>query len=367
MEAESIFESVPNFSEGRRPDVIDALAAAAAPAHLLDVSADVDHNRAVVSLAAFKTRLVAGLVGAVGEARDRIDIRSHQGVHPRVGAADVVPIVPLGGATLAEAHDIARELGERIWTELRIPVYFYGYAEAHTLADIRAGRAALDLGGPSLHPTAGAVCVGARPILVAFNVVVRGADAAALRELARSLRESSGGRRGIQALGLSISGGRLQLSMNLFRLDEARPGDVVAELERRGVAVESQEVVGLCPAVAANTAANGRLLEGRLASAAARTAAERCRTRGGEEMTALASRLDREARELAVLGVSQEAILGGGERAAALIHVLRAAHVLDPELQSMLNVAARGLRAALSSETVAVHRVRVDALDARLS
>lgn len=366
MESVGLFESVPNFSEGRRREVIDAIAASTAPAHLLDVCSDADHNRAVISLVGLKTRLVTGLVNAVGEARDRIDLSSHSGVHPRVGAADVVPIVPLHFASLADAHEVARELGERIWTELSLPVYFYGHSEPHTLADIRAGRAQLDFGGPSLHPTAGAVCVGARAALVAFNVVLSGVDVAAARVLAHSLRESGGGLKGVQALAFALGDGRVQLSMNLFRIDAARPDDVMMELERRGFVVEFQELVGLCPAVAANGAASGRVLEGRLASAAARVAADRCRARGGEELTALAGRLDREARELAALEVSQDAILVGAERAAALIHVLRAAQVADPEVESMLDVAARGLRAAISPATVAAYPARTDALDARL-
>lgn len=366
MESLALFESVPNFSEGRRREVIDAIAASTAPAHLLDVCSDADHNRAVISLVGFKTRLVTGLVNAVGEARDRIDLSSHSGVHPRVGAADVVPIVPLHAASLADAHELARELGQRIWTELSLPVYFYGHGEPHTLADIRAGGAQLDFGGPSLHPTAGAVCVGARAALVAFNVVLAGVDVAAARALARSLRESGGGLKGVQALAFSLGDGRVQLSMNLFRLDVTRPDDVVMELVRRGFTVVSQELVGLCPAIAANGAVNGRVLEGRLASTAARVAADRCRARGGEELIALAGRLDSEARELAALDVSQDTILAGAERAAALVHVLRAARVADPELESMLGVAARGLRAAVTPATVAAYRSRTDALDARL-
>src|SRR4029077_7687218 len=152
-----------------------------------------------------------------------------------------------------------------------------------------------DLGGPEHHPVAGAVSVGARLPLVAFNVLLRETDGAAARALARSLREARSGLRGVQALAFELPGRRVQLSMNLFRVDEATPSDVVAELERRGVAGGAQQVAGLCPAVAANPAADGRLLEGRLASASAEAGAQRCDERGGEEMTALASRLHREA------------------------------------------------------------------------
>lgn len=367
MRGQGLFESVPNFSEGRRVEVIDSIASAAAgSAHLLDVSSDSDHHRSVISLAALDEPLLDGLMAAVAEAKERIDLSVHEGVHPRVGAADVIPIVPLGGATLTDAHMMARELGERIWTEIHIPVYFYGHDEAHTLASIRAGRAALDLGGPALHPTAGAVCVGARAALVAFNVVLAGVDPATARNLARSLRESSGGLRGVQALAFRLPHDDVQLSMNLFRLGETQMSGVLAELERRGVSIVSQEVVGLCPAGAANSAANGRLLEGRLASAAALKAAERCRAIGDEEHVALARRLDREAEELAQLEVTQDAVLAGAERAAALIQVLRAALVTDPELEAMLDVAARGFRAAVTTETAAAYAARLKALDARL-
>jgi hypothetical protein len=248
-----------------------------------------------------------------------------------------------------------------------VPVYFYGHGEHKTLADIRGGRARLDLGGPELHPTAGAVCLGARRALVAFNVILFGYDLVAARALARSIRESSAGLRGVQALAFQLPGERVQLSMNLFRVDETAPADVIAELERRGVALGAQQVVGLCPAVAASPAADGRLLEGRLASVSAAEGARRCEERGGEEMTALASRLRGEAAGLAALPADQDAILGGAERAAALIRVLEAAGVLDGELEGLLNVATVGLRRAVSPATEAMYGARIDALDARLA
>ena len=218
-----------------------------------------------------------------------------------------------------------------------------------------------------LHLTAGAVCVGARRTLVAFNVTLFDIDLVGARALARSIRESSAGLRGVQALAFELPGSRVQLSMNLFRIDETTPSDVIAELERRGVAMGAQQVVGLCPAIAATPAADGRLLEGRLASAAADAGGDRCESRGGDEHTALADRLRREAAGLARLAADQDAILGGAERAAALIHVLDAAQVLDGELSAMLEAAARGLRAAVTPATEGVYRARIDALDARLA
>jgi hypothetical protein len=172
--------------------------------------------------------------------------------------------------------------------------------------------------------------------------------------------------RGVQALVFELPGGRVQLSMNLFRVDETSPSDVVAELGRLGVPVGAEQLVGLCPARAANVGASGRILEGRLVAAAAIAAAARCEHAGGEELEALAARLRAEASGLAALGVDQEAMLAGAERSAALIPVLRAATVLDDELESMLAVAARGLRAAVAPGTGALYRLRVAALDARL-
>ena len=366
MRRESLFESVPNFSEGRRAGVISAIAAAAAPAYVLDVDSDPDHNRTVLSLAGYRRRLMDGLVSAVAEAARGIDLREHRGVHPRVGAADVVPIVPLGDTSLDECRAVAHELGERIWTELRVPVFFYGHGEEHRLADIRAGRATPDLGGPELDPPAGGVCVGARAPLIAFNVILYATDMVAARAVAKSLREVSGGLRGVQALAFALPGQRVQLSMNLFRAVETGPAAVLAELERRGVAHGSPELVGLCPAVAATSVADGKLLEGRLASAAAKAAAEACEALGGDEHQRLAARIAREAEAMAGLPAAQDDVLAGAERAAALVPVIRAAGLDEPELESMFEAAARGLRAALSDATVALYRARVDALDLRL-
>jgi hypothetical protein len=131
---QALFESVPNFSEGRRHEVIAAIARAISPTHVLDVDADHDHHRVVISMAAQKSTLLEGVMAAVGAAVEHIDMRAHAGVHPRVGAADVVPFVPLGQSTLADARELAREAGERIWSELKVPVYFYGENRSLTLA-----------------------------------------------------------------------------------------------------------------------------------------------------------------------------------------------------------------------------------------
>jgi glutamate formiminotransferase len=362
-----LFESVPNFSEGRDRGAIDSIAAAAVAAHVLDVHPDPDHHRTVVSLAGVRQRLEDALLGAIGAAAERIDLRTHTGVHPRIGAADVVPIVPLGPTRLDQCHDVAQRLGERVWRELKIPVYFYGYGADRTLADIRNGRARPDLGGPQLHPSAGAVCIGARPLLVAFNLLLSGMSVHEARELARSLREARSGMRGVQALVFELPGDRLQLSMNLFRVDETPPDAVLDTLRRRGVKVVDQELVGLCPAAAANEAAGGRLLEGRLGAAVAREGARRARQRGGEELDALAARLDTEADGLAHLAAGQSELLAGAERCGAMPPVLNAAGVLDAEVETFSLVAARGLRLAIRPDTAAAYHVRIAALDRRLN
>ena len=361
-----LFESVPNFSEGRDARVIEAIASAASSAHVLDVDPDPDHHRVVVSLASTPENLSDALVAMVAEAAARIDLGSHSGVHPRVGAADVVPIVPLGGTTLEQCHELARSLGRRIWSEVHVPVYFYGHGEDWTLADIRAGRAQPDLGGPDPHPSAGAVCVGARRPLVAFNVVLEATSVGEAQQIARSLRERANGMRGVQALVFELSGGRVQLSMNLFRVDETKPDDVVAELRRRGARVGEQQIVGLCPAAAANSAAAGRLLEGRMGAAAARAAARLCRARGGGEMEALARRFDREAEELARLAGGQDEILAAAERCAALPKVVHAARLDGDVAVSLARAAARGFREAVSESTAAEFPERMAALEPRL-
>jgi hypothetical protein len=155
--------------------------------------------------------------------------------------------------------------------------------------------------------------------------------------------------------------------MNLFRLDETTPSGVIKELERLGASMGAEQVVGLCPARVANGAADGRLLEGRLAAAASHAGALRCDQRGGEEHIALSRRLRNEALDLAALGIEQDAVLAGAERAAALVGVLRAAQVLDRELEAMLVAATRGLRSAITAGTEVLYRARVAALDARIA
>jgi glutamate formiminotransferase / 5-formyltetrahydrofolate cyclo-ligase len=351
------FEAVPNFSEGRDQALLEMLAA---ERHVVDVHSDADHNRSVLTLAGADVSALSDVVFAmVTLATERIDMRRHSGVHPRVGATDVVPFVPLGEATLSDAVSAALALGKRIWRELGVPVYFYGdAARGRRLADVRAGRVQPDLGGAH-HPTAGAVCVGARQGLVAFNVAFSGLAMVRARRIASLMRELPG----VQALAFQLSGARAQISMNLTRLNERS----VPEAYRRACDLAGlrgePELVGLCPAAAAGPGCDGRLLEARLAAAAARLAAQAAHDRGGDEMARMAERLNAESRSLAAIPARQEPMLAGSERAAALLRVLVAAGLSTPELDALLALAAAGLRDAVTPETAAQFHQRVDLID----
>jgi glutamate formiminotransferase len=254
-----LVECVPNFSEGRDLGIIDQIAAAAtgAGAALLDRTSDADHNRSVLTLAGPPETIAASAFAAVEKAAALIDLRSHSGVHPRIGAADVVPFVPLENITLEECAALAWRVGERIWTELAIPVYFYEAAARRTecadLAAIRraAGGLPPDLGGKP-HRTAGACVIGARKFLIAFNVDLDTTDVRVAQEIARRVRARSGGLACVKALGLFLeSRGRAQVSMNLVDYEVTPLGvafDAVrAEANRLGVDIAGTEIIGLVP------------------------------------------------------------------------------------------------------------------------
>jgi glutamate formiminotransferase len=273
-------ESVPNVSEGRAPESIAAIrdAFARGGARVLDVHADPDHHRSVYTLVARDDEaLVGALLAGVAEARARIDLRTHDGVHPRVGAADVVPLVPLRAQDMPRAEGAARQLARRIG-DVGLPVFLYGtVGEGRRPAFFRRGgpvelQRRVDAGelepaaGPRrLDPAAGAVLVGARAPLVAFNVDLRTEDVDVARAVAAAVRESGGGLPGVQALGLELPGSRrVQVSMNLLDTERTRLHDVVArvvaEAAARGVETEGAELVGLLPAAVVASAAADRLL-----------------------------------------------------------------------------------------------------------
>ena len=282
-----LVECVPNVSEGRRHEVVDELVAAFAGADpgvlVLDRSSDPDHNRTVITLAGPGPALVDAAVAGARACVRLIDLNRHRGVHPRMGALDVLPFVPFGEATrLAGAGDpdldcaaLAERAGRRIAAEVGVPVYLYGAAarrpERAALPAVRgrgfeALRDALgrpgglrdrapDLGGPGLHPTAGATAVGAREILVAYNVDLAGADLDLARRIAAAVRERDGGLPAVRAMGVALSErGVAQVSMNLLDYRVTPPAvafAAVAELAgRAGARVEASEIVGLVPAAA---------------------------------------------------------------------------------------------------------------------
>ncbi|MBW3593837.1 MAG: glutamate formimidoyltransferase [Actinobacteria bacterium] len=272
-------ESVPNISEGRDGEVIEALRdAMSQPARLLDVHVDADHNRSVYTLVGGADDLVETLLRGIARAAERIDLRRHVGAHPRIGAADVVPLVPLRPQDEPLAREAALALADRLADELELPVFFYGRltTDGREPAFFRRGgpeelQRRIDRGevgpdrGPStLHPTAGGVVLGVRRPLIAFNVNLRSNDVEIAREIARVVRERDGGFPGVRALGLDLPrAGVVQVSMNVTDWEAAALHDIVATIvsegAARGVEVIGSELVGLMPAGAAVSAAGSVL------------------------------------------------------------------------------------------------------------
>ena len=271
-----MLEAVPNFSEGRNEGVVDALRGAlSSPARLLDVHVDADHHRSVFTLVGGPDELVETLLAGIACARERIDLRLHDGVHPRIGAADVVPIVPIKADDLERAKETARELARRVGAELSLPVFLYGeLAPGRGPAFFRrggpelqrridVGELAPDFGPERLDESAGAVIVGARRPLIAFNVNLRG-ELAAAKAVAAIVRETGGGFPGVRALGLDLPrAGVVQVSMNVEDWEAAALHEIVARIEEEaaahGAEVVGSELVGLMPAGAAAAAAGALL------------------------------------------------------------------------------------------------------------
>jgi glutamate formiminotransferase len=275
-----IIESVPNISEGRRVEVIDAAVSAlkaVAGLRVLDVQSDRDHNRSVLTLVGDETSLKAGLLALFEVATSRIDLRHHQGEHPRVGAVDVVPFIPIEGASMKDCVALAREVGQAVAERFQVPVFLYEEAASaphrRNLEDVRRGQfEALaermrdplwrpDFGPAEPHPSAGAVVVGARMPLIAYNINLGTADVEIARRIAKGIRHSSGGYRFVKAMGVMLEERNLaQVSINmtdykrtpLFRVFET----VRAEAARYGVSVVGSEIVGLVPSEALIDAAD---------------------------------------------------------------------------------------------------------------
>lgn len=297
-----LIEAVPNFSEGRRPAVVAAIAAAlqAPDVRLLDWSSDADHNRSVMTVVGPPAAVVEGLFRAVREAARHINLFEHRGAHPRVGAADVVPLAPIQNVTMAECVAWARELGRRIGEELALPVYLYEEAafspERKSLVALRRGEFEALLQeiddparrpdfGPARVGPAGAVIVGARRFLIAFNVFLKSSDVELARRIARRIRERNGGLPAVRALGLLV-GGQAQVSMNLVDFRQTPPhvavAAVAAAAAEAGVEIDRSELIGLVPQDAILAAAahalhlpalgSAQILETAIANAIARDA-----------------------------------------------------------------------------------------------
>ena len=255
--AGGLIECVPNFSEGHNRSVVEAIEAAiggVAGVRVLRTEMDPDHNRSVITFAGSAERIGNAAFAGIRSAVERIDLRRHAGVHPRIGAADVTPFVPLEGATMRECVEIARRTGERVWNELRVPVYFYEGAalspERAPLENVRRGgfeHPALepDLGGPALDPSAGACVIGARKLLIAFNVNLKTDNLGIARTIARKIRASSGGLAALKAIGVALASRNLvQVSMNLVDF-ERTPLDLVLSAVRTEAAAQHVEIAGV--------------------------------------------------------------------------------------------------------------------------
>ena len=267
----TLIECIPNFSEGRRPEVIDEIGAAVASVdgvHLLDVQSDATHNRCVVTFVGHEGPIAEAAFRGIQTAAALIDLNRHEGAHPRFGAADVVPFVPLRSEDTPVCVDVARVLARRVAAELAIPAFLYEdaarVAEHRNLAVIRGKgfeelREAIttdparrpDEGEPRVHPTAGAVAIGARFPLIAFNVNLDSGDLELAQRIARQIRERDGGMPCVKAMGLTLDDGAVQVSMNLTDYRVTSMADVVGAIGERaaaaGVAIRESEVVGLLP------------------------------------------------------------------------------------------------------------------------
>ena len=299
-----LVECVPNFSEGRDPHIIASIARAAAAVPgvlILDLQTDPDHNRCVLTFAGPPEAVVEAAVEAAGAAAQLIDMNRQTGVHPRIGAADVVPFVPLSGVTLDECVTLARSAGEQHWRRHGVPVYFYDAASLRSdrtrLEQIRKGGFALlkkvvltddyrrpDIGGPALHPTAGASIFGARKLLIAYNVNLQTGHVEVAKRIARQIRASSGGFPGVKALGVYLATRGLAQVTTTVTDFELSPLHVVFNAirdaaARESVAIAGSQLIGLLPRRALEAAGgtefqwecwdDSMILENRLAMAAA--------------------------------------------------------------------------------------------------
>ena len=269
-----LIECVPNISNGRNPDVVAAVAEAfaSAGATLLGSDSDPDHNRSVITIAGTPEQVIEGAVQGVAAARDAIDLNTHEGAHPRMGATDVVPFIPLGDATMDDAVACANAAAERIWKLCAVPTYLYAKAAStpkrRNLARVRKGQfegirdtiatdpaRMPDFGEAAVHPTAGITAVGARFFLIAYNVNLATTDLKIAKDIASAIREKNDGMPGVKSMGFDLPEKKqVQVSMNLVDYRKTSPIDAFNEIAKRaaaaGVEVAESEVVGLIPQAA---------------------------------------------------------------------------------------------------------------------
>ena len=405
-----LIECVPNFSEGRDKSRVDAIISAMLRegVYLLDREMDADHNRSVVTLVGERGPLLEAALAGIGKAAELIDLNVQRGAHPRLGATDVVPFIPIEGATLDDCVQMARELGRQVWERYQIPVYFYEAAatrpERANLENIRRGQFEAireeiatvesrrpDVGEPRCHPTAGAVVIGARNFLVAYNVYLQTADVEIAKKIAKAVRFSSGGLRAVKAIGLEVRG-QAQVSMNLTDTSitpMARVFEFVRrEAARYGVLVQSSEIVGLVPKRALEDAAAwflqvenfdpSMILENRLAAVMGDTAgggsagvpsAPVVGVRGwsaGSLRAGIEPFLDQLAAPAAVPGGGSASAAAGAMAAALATMVARASSGKKAYAQfatelnaaiAKLNAMGEELRAAIEADAASYHAV----------
>ncbi len=319
-----LIECVPNFSEGRDPAKVGALVEAMSGipgAWVLDRTSDPDHNRSVVTLAGEPEAVAEAAIRGVGKAAELIDMTRHTGAHPRIGATDVLPFIPLEGVTIEECVALARRVGQEIWERYRVPVYFYEAAatrfERVNLENVRKGQfeglcedalrdpdRSPDIGEPRLHPTAGAIAVGVRKLLIAYNIHLNTSDVSIAKKIAKAIRFSSGGLRHVKAIGVDLKArGLAQVSINLTDFEQTPLHRVLEmvkrEAEQHGCAVVGSEIIGLIPRKAIELSAEyylqlenfspSRVLENRLAITSGAVPARSERARNWRQRSPAAS------------------------------------------------------------------------------
>ena len=276
----TLVECVANFSEGRDLKVLDAIVSAVRSVeavHVLDLQMDVDHHRSVVTFVGSKENIGEAALRAIGKAAELIDLNRHSGKHPRIGAADVVPFVPLGHVTLQDCVSIAHHVGEQAWLRFQVPVYFYEAAAKHAdrvrLENVRRGQfeglrdelasgssRLPDFGTAKLHPSAGATAIGARNMLIAYNINLDTPDVRVARAIAKTIRESNGGLPHVKALGIELKArNQAQVSMNLTEFEKTPMHQVFEqvrlEAKKHGVGIAGSQLIGLVPRKALEAAA----------------------------------------------------------------------------------------------------------------